>query len=46
MTTKAGPKIDLAIADVADAYYGAIPRIMDDSAATVEVDVEHAAMPR
>lgn len=46
VTTEAGPKIDLAIADVADAYYGAIPRIMDESAATVEIDVEHAAMPR
>ncbi|HEX6937805.1 MAG TPA: phosphoribosylformylglycinamidine synthase subunit PurL [Longimicrobiales bacterium] len=45
VATVAGPKIDLPIARVADAYYGAIPRIMEESAAAVEVDVAHPAVP-
>ncbi len=46
VATAAGPEIDVPIARVAEAYYGAIPGIMDEAAASVEVDVEHPAMPR
>ncbi len=45
IATAAGPGIELPAARVAEAYYAAIPGVMDGSAATVEVDVEHPAMP-
>ncbi len=45
VTTGSGPRIDLPITRVARAYYDAIPQIMEGSAASVEVDIGHPAIP-
>jgi hypothetical protein len=36
------PGIEAPVADLARIYYTAIPRLMEDAAATAEVEVEHA----
>ncbi|HEY8483866.1 MAG TPA: phosphoribosylformylglycinamidine synthase subunit PurL [Longimicrobiales bacterium] len=44
--TASGATIDAAASELAEVYYTAIPRFMEQHPATVEVQVEHPAAPR